>query len=57
MIGALLSKNKLDPTLIVGGLVKSLDTNSKLGSGDLIVVEADESVSYTHLTLPTNREV
>ena len=42
MIGALLSKNKLDPTLIVGGLVKSLDTNSKLGNGDLIVVEADE---------------
>ena len=42
MIGALLSTGKLDPTLIVGGLVQNLDTNSKLGSGDLIVVEADE---------------
>lgn len=42
MIGALLSAGKLDPTLIVGGLVQNLDTNSKLGSGDLIVVEADE---------------
>ena len=42
MIGSLLSAGKLDPTLIVGGLVQNLDTNSKLGSGDLIVVEADE---------------
>ena len=42
MIGALLSNSKLDPTLIVGGLVQNLDTNSKLGNGDFIVVEADE---------------
>ncbi|NQU26980.1 MAG: UDP-N-acetylmuramate--L-alanine ligase [Candidatus Marinimicrobia bacterium] len=42
MIGAVLSTAKLDPTLVVGGLVKNLDTNSKLGSGNLIVVEADE---------------
>ncbi|MFL3025533.1 MAG: UDP-N-acetylmuramate--L-alanine ligase [Candidatus Neomarinimicrobiota bacterium] len=42
MIGSLLSESKLDPTLIVGGLVQNLDTNSKLGNSDLIVVEADE---------------
>lgn len=42
MIGALLTYSKLDPTLVVGGLVKNLDTNSKLGKGDIIVVEADE---------------
>ena len=42
MIGAVLSHAKLDPTLVVGGLVQNLDTNSKLGSGDIIVVEADE---------------
>lgn len=42
MIGALLSHAKMDPTLVVGGLVQNLDTNSKLGSGDIIVVEADE---------------
>ena len=42
MVGALLSYAKLDPTLVVGGLVQNLDTNSQLGSGDLIVVEADE---------------
>tara|TARA_B100001013_G_scaffold107486_1_gene61523 strand:- start:269 stop:1291 length:1023 start_codon:yes stop_codon:yes gene_type:complete len=42
MIGALLSYAQLDPTLVVGGLVKNIDTNSQLGSGDIIVVEADE---------------
>ena len=42
MVGALLSHAQLDPTLVVGGLVKNIDTNSQLGSGDLIVVEADE---------------
>ena len=42
MIGALLSSAKMDPTLVVGGLVKNLNTNSKLGAGNIIVVEADE---------------
>ncbi len=42
MIGAVLSEADLDPTLVVGGLVKNIDTNSLLGSGDIIVVEADE---------------
>lgn len=42
MIGAMLTHAKLDPTLIVGGLVKNLNSNSKLGSGDIVVVEADE---------------
>ena len=64
MIGSVLSHGKMDPTLVVGGLVQNLDTNSKLGDGDIIVVEADEfdrsflalkptigiiTVSYTHL--------
>ena len=42
MIGALLSEANLDPTLVVGGLVKNINSNSKLGSGDIVVVEADE---------------
>ena len=42
MVGAILSYAKMDPTLVVGGLVHNMDTNSKLGSGDIIVVEADE---------------
>ena len=42
MIGVILEKSGYDPTLVVGGLVSSLNTNVKLGSGELIVVEADE---------------
>ena len=42
MIGAVLSHSKMDPTLVVGGLVQNLNSNSKLGTGEIIVVEADE---------------
>jgi UDP-N-acetylmuramate--alanine ligase len=42
MIGAVLLAAGLDPTLVVGGLVRTLDTNSRLGAGKVIVVEADE---------------
>jgi len=42
MIGMVLQKGGIDPTLIVGGKVRSLKTNAKLGSSDYIVVEADE---------------
>ena len=42
MIGALLTEAGMDPTLVVGGLVHTLKSNTQLGSGDLIVVEADE---------------
>ncbi len=42
MLGVLLTYGKMDPTLVVGGLVQNLNTNSQLGQSDLIVVEADE---------------
>lgn len=42
MIGTVLAEGQLDPTLVVGGLVKTIDSNAKLGSGEIIVVEADE---------------
>ncbi len=42
MIGMILEKSGFDPTLVVGGLVSNLNTNVKLGLGDMIVVEADE---------------
>ena len=42
MVGTILAHAKKDPTLVVGGLVQNLNSNSKLGSGDIIVVEADE---------------
>lgn len=42
LIGAVLTEGGLDPTLIIGGKVRSLDTNAKLGRGDFLVAEADE---------------
>ena len=42
MIGSMLTHAKKEPTLVVGGLVQNLNSNSKLGAGEVIVVEADE---------------
>jgi len=42
MTGAILTEGGLDPTLIIGGKVKALNTNAKLGSGEFLVAEADE---------------
>ncbi|MCX6640478.1 MAG: UDP-N-acetylmuramate--L-alanine ligase [bacterium] len=42
MIAAVMTEAELDPTFIVGGRVKSLATNAKLGSGEFLVAEADE---------------
>ncbi len=42
MIGAILQHAELNPTLIVGGIVRSLQSGVKMGSGELLVVEADE---------------
>ena len=50
MVGNILQSLNLDPTVIVGGVVKSLESNSLLGSGDTFVVEADEyNKSLLHL--------
>ncbi len=43
MIASVLSYGGLDPTIVVGGKVKSLDSNAHLGTGKFMVVEADES--------------
>lgn len=43
MLGCLLSHAGFDPTVVVGGKVDSLGGNAKLGDGDFIVAEADES--------------
>lgn len=42
MISMLLEDAGLDPTMLVGGMVRNLKTNAKTGTGDLLVVEADE---------------
>ncbi|MCK5710832.1 MAG: UDP-N-acetylmuramate--L-alanine ligase, partial [Deltaproteobacteria bacterium] len=43
LIAAVLSYGQLDPTIVVGGKVKAMGTNARLGKGDFMVVEADES--------------
>jgi UDP-N-acetylmuramate--alanine ligase len=51
MIGAVLAEGRLDPTIIVGGRVSSLGSNARLGQGDFLVAEADESDgSFLRLT-------
>tara|TARA_Y100001968_G_scaffold15374_2_gene12378 strand:- start:376 stop:1761 length:1386 start_codon:yes stop_codon:yes gene_type:complete len=42
MLGSILNEAKKHPTLVVGGIVHELQSNSILGKGDTIVVEADE---------------
>jgi UDP-N-acetylmuramate--alanine ligase len=42
LIGSVLTSGELDPTVVVGGKVKSFEANARLGEGKYIVVEADE---------------
>src|SRR5881397_1968082 len=43
MIGAVLAEGRYDPTIIVGGRVTSFGSNVRLGQGEFLVAEADES--------------
>lgn len=43
MIGHVLTAAQMDPTLVIGGRVRSLDGNAQMGKGDILVAEADES--------------
>jgi UDP-N-acetylmuramate--alanine ligase len=43
MIAALLDAGGLDPTVVNGGIINAYGTNAKVGEGDWMVVEADES--------------
>jgi UDP-N-acetylmuramate--alanine ligase len=43
LIGLVLENNKVDPTIIVGGEVEDIGGNAKLGNGDFLVAEGDES--------------
>ena len=43
MVGAILLEGGLDPTIVVGGRVHSMGTNARLGHGQFLVAEADES--------------
>ncbi|MBF0421636.1 MAG: UDP-N-acetylmuramate--L-alanine ligase [Magnetococcales bacterium] len=43
MVASILGEAGMDPTIVNGGIVKAINTNARLGSGDFLVAEADES--------------
>jgi UDP-N-acetylmuramate--alanine ligase len=43
ILASLLAEGGLDPTVVIGGKLKQINTNAVLGQGDFIVAEADES--------------
>src|SRR5689334_9764454 len=53
LVATLLDQGGFDPTVINGGIINAYGTNARLGAGDWMVVEADES-DGTFLKLPTD---
>jgi UDP-N-acetylmuramate--alanine ligase len=50
LVASVLVEAGLDPTFVIGGRLNSAGANARLGTGDYIVVEADESdASFLHL--------
>jgi UDP-N-acetylmuramate--alanine ligase len=51
LIASILAEAGMDPTFVIGGRLESAKANAKLGTGEYIVAEADESdASFLHLT-------
>ncbi|MET0917676.1 MAG: UDP-N-acetylmuramate--L-alanine ligase [Burkholderiales bacterium] len=51
LIASVLAEGGLDPTFVIGGRLLSADANARLGTGDFLVAEADESdASFLYLT-------
>jgi UDP-N-acetylmuramate--alanine ligase len=51
LVASVLAQGGLDPTFVIGGRLNSVDANAKLGAGDFIVAEADESdASFLNLS-------
>jgi UDP-N-acetylmuramate--alanine ligase len=53
MIAHVLSAAGLDPTMVIGGRLRSLGSNAKMGQGEFLVAEADESDGSFLLLAPT----
>ncbi|APX86590.1 UDP-N-acetylmuramate--L-alanine ligase [Methylorubrum extorquens] len=53
LVATLLDAGNLDPTVINGGIINAYGTNARMGAGDWMVVEADES-DGTFLKLPAD---
>jgi len=43
MVSTMLAEGGLDPTMVIGGKLASIGSNARLGDGEIIVAEADES--------------
>tara|TARA_B100000902_G_scaffold388798_1_gene435009 strand:- start:7541 stop:8938 length:1398 start_codon:yes stop_codon:yes gene_type:complete len=56
LVSKILSDQKLDPTIINGGVINSFKSNAKLGKGDWAILEADES-DGSFLKLPINYSI
>jgi UDP-N-acetylmuramate--alanine ligase len=51
LIASILAEAGMDPTYVIGGKLEAANANAKLGTGEYIVAEADESdASFLHLT-------
>ncbi|CAG0974614.1 UDP-N-acetylmuramate--alanine ligase [Methylophilaceae bacterium] len=51
LIASILAEAGMDPTFVIGGRLESASANARLGTGEFIVAEADESdASFLHLT-------
>ena len=51
LIASVLAEGGLDPTFVIGGRLLSADANARLGTGDFLVAEADESdASFLYLS-------
>ena len=50
LVASVLAEGGMDPTFVIGGKLNAAGSNARLGAGDFIVVEADESdASFLHL--------
>tara|TARA_B100000963_G_scaffold361582_1_gene397876 strand:- start:15939 stop:17336 length:1398 start_codon:yes stop_codon:yes gene_type:complete len=56
LVAKIFSDQKLDPTIINGGVINSFKNNAKLGKGDWAILEADES-DGSFLKLPVNYSI
>ena len=56
LVAKILSESKLDPTIINGGVINSINSNARFGKGEWAVLEADES-DGSFLKLPINYSI
>ncbi len=56
LVSKILSDQKLDPTIVNGGVINSLNSNAKLGKGEWAILEADES-DGSFLKFPVNYSI